>query len=166
MGTSSLGFWIVGLGMAGLVAVAVAEEPHAHAGSSLELSPPLRAGLIEEMRAIDASLRKIVSAVPRADWAAIESGAREIAGAFVLERELTEDQRRELHHALPSGFLELDRRFHGTAERLGRAARERDPELVTFYVQRMMDGCVGCHSRHAPAAFPGFGPPAPESAHP
>ncbi|KAB2967953.1 MAG: hypothetical protein F9K18_03555 [Thermoanaerobaculia bacterium] len=86
----------------------------------------------------------------------IEYGLDDSHDGFVLARQLTPEQREELHRALPPGFLERDAEIHETATGLELAAHRRQADLVPFYVHKLTEGCVGCHSRHARTRFPAF----------
>lgn len=159
-----------------LVAVVAVAQVHEHAAPRAEppaaasagvaaLSPEVRALLRQEMAALQGAMLELVPAMIAADWATIVHVAERIRAGFVLSRELTAAQREELTTRLPPGFLELDAEFHGLADGLESAAREERPELVTFYVYKLQDSCVGCHARHARERFPAFAPGHAPAAH-
>lgn len=152
-----------------LLAAVAAAQVHEHAAPRspaaaaeltgvAALSPEVRALLRQEMAALQGAMLELVPAMVAGDWETIAHVAERIRAGFILSRELTAAQREELATRLPEGFLELDAEFHGLAEGLEAAAREKRPELVTFYAYRMQDSCVGCHSRHARERFPAFAP--------
>jgi len=120
------------------------------------LSPQLRETLREEMRSIEAALTGLLPHLVRGEWEPVAELAARIEGRFVLRQELSAEQRRELHEALPDGLLDLDRRFHVHAAELARAARNQNPELAAFWLYKLTDGCLQCHSRYAHGRFPGF----------
>lgn len=122
------------------------------------LSPEVRALLRQEMAALQGAMLELIPAMVAGDWGTITHVAERIRAGFILSRELTAAQREELTTRLPAGFLELDAEFHALAEGLEAAAREKRPELVTFYTYKLQDSCVGCHSRHARERFPAFAP--------
>jgi hypothetical protein len=126
-------------------------------GPTTALSPELRAAFIAEMQHLDTGLQRAVSALARADWAALERTAVEIKGSFILEQKLDAQQLAELHRLLPEPFLELDREFHARAERLAAAARSADAELAAFWIYRLTDACASCHAQYAKHRFPAFG---------
>jgi hypothetical protein len=160
-----------------LAAVAAVAQVHEHAAPPAPvaagaasgvaaLSPEVRALLRQEMAALQGAMLELVPALVAGDWATIAEIAQRIRAGFILSRELTPAQREQLATRLPVGFLELDAEFHGLADGLAAAARERSQELVTFYVYKLQDSCVGCHSRHARERFPAFAPGhAPAAAH-
>lgn len=153
--------------LVGLTCFAGAALGHAQdtTGPIAALSPPLRAAFVAEMQHLDGGLQRAVSALARADWPALERTAREIRGSFVLEQQLTPEQRAELHGALPAPFLALDRGFHAQAGQLADAAAAADPELAAFRVYQLTEGCLGCHAQYAPHRFPGLAPAAGGHSH-
>lgn len=127
-----------------------------HQSPVLELSPPLRTALIEEMQQVDANMQRIVTSLARGDWSSLVECSKNIKGSFILEQNLSAEQRAELHAALPEEFLALDARFHETAGRLAVAAGRSDAELAAFYTYKLAESCVYCHEQYAPHRFPGF----------
>jgi hypothetical protein len=128
------------------------------------LSPELRAAFIAEMQSLDTGLQGAVSAIARADWAAVERIARAIKGTFILEQRLGPEQLNELHRVLPEHFLELDRQFHAQSERLAHAAKAADGELTAFYAYKLTEACVSCHAQYARHRFQAVTPP-PDAHH-
>jgi hypothetical protein len=142
-----------------LTTPAVGGEEPAHVVGvppALGLSPPLRTALVQEMQAVDRNLQRIVASIPRADWPTVQSAAEEIRASFILEKQLSEEQRHELERSLPVPFREMDERFHRTAAKLATAAKASDADLVTFYAYRLAELCVAWHRSYAPSRFPGF----------
>lgn len=135
------------------------------AGEELELPPKLRAALVEEMRAVQREMQRVAVALPQGDWAALHDAASRIEGSYLLKRKLSPGERETLHLTLPDAFKRLDAAFHEHAQRLAQATVVRDPELSLFYVSRLNDGCIACHSRFAAQRFPGFHPASTPHAH-
>jgi uncharacterized membrane protein len=171
---SRLSIWPVAL----ILAAAAAAQVHEHsapahapaheaapAAGVAALSPELRALFRQEMAGLQGAMLELVPAAVAADWEGVGRVASRIEGGFVLAQQLTEAQREELHARLPEGFLTLDGEFHGLARGLAAAAHERRPELVSFYVYKLTDSCLACHSRYAQERFPAFAPAAPQPAH-
>ncbi len=128
------------------------------------LSPELRELFKLEMLGLQGAMLELVPKVVAGDWEGIAETAARIRGGFVLAQKLTPAQREELHRALPAAFLERDAEFHEIATGLEHAAHRQQTELVSFYVYKLTEGCVGCHARHAQTRFPAFAPahaPAP-----
>jgi len=151
-----------------LAATAATAQVHEHAPAQgpapdpasgvAALSPGLRELFKLEMAGLQGAMLELVPAVASGDWQGIARIAARIRGGFVLAQQLTPEQRQELHRALPAGFLERDAEFHATAEALEQAAHRKQADLVPFYVYKLTEGCVGCHSRYAQARFPAFAP--------
>jgi hypothetical protein len=128
------------------------------------LSPELRALFKAEMAGLQGAMLELLPVVAAGDWGGIARVAAKIRAGFVLAQQLSPEQREELDRALPPGFLERDAEFHATAEALEHAAQRKQADLVPFYVYKLTEGCVGCHSRFARERFPAFAPahePAP-----
>ena len=144
----------------GLVVVPVhdhAAEPHG-TQQAVKLSPDLMSLLAEEMREIAAGVQGIALSLATADWGAIVETSEKIQASYILDKKLTMAQSRELEHALPVNFRELDAEFHRRAEKLGAAASAHDFELVAFHYSRLIESCARCHSAYARQRFPGFSP--------
>jgi len=61
-----------------------------------------------------------------------------------------------LHQKLPPAFRVLGQSFHQAAGMLAQAASLKNPDVVSFYYYKLVDGCVSCHARFATRRFPGF----------
>jgi hypothetical protein len=129
------------------------------------LSPELRELFKLEMLGLQGAMLELVPRVVAGDWEGIAETAARIRGGFVLAQKLTPAQREELHRALPAGFIERDAEFHEIAIGLEHAAHRKQTELVSFYVYKLTEGCVGCHSRYAQTRFPAFAPAHAPDAH-
>lgn len=152
---------IIGL-LALMASTQAAEAPPGQ--PPLQLTPSIRAALIEEMQSLARDMQLITAAIPRAEWEPIEQAATRIRGSFILEKKLSAEDRETLGKTLPDGFLLLDQRLHDDAAHLAMAAREGHADVVVFLAARMLDGCVACHSRYVGSRFPGFRP-APSEPH-
>ena len=150
---------IGGLSAGGLPAYAEGPKPP---HPSVELSPGLRDLLRTEMREIAGGMQDIALSLATADWKAIQETSTKMRASYILEKELTPAQEKELAEALPERFKQLDAEFHQRAERLGSAAAAHDPELVAFQYSRLVESCAVCHSAYARSRFPGFAPPVQE----
>ncbi len=144
------------------VTAAAPAEPIPVPRASLTLSPALLNLFRAEMRELLAGTQAIAAAIPVGDWERIASTSRQMKASYVLEKQLTPAQSRELG-ALPERFLELDAAFHARTGKLAEAAEARDPEAVVFHYGRLLEGCIGCHASYAQARFPAFGVPLPDS---
>ncbi len=142
------------LTLAILTPLANAAGPHA---VGPKLTPKLKKLLAEEMRAVNQASQQIVAALAAGDHAAVATSAQQIHDSFILEKKLTDKDKRDLEAAVPPAFLELDGAFHATAAKLAETARHKDVELQAYYFGRMLEMCQTCHSRFAADRFPAFG---------
>ncbi len=131
----------------------------------LGLSPGTRDLLLAEMRELEKGVQTLVPAIARGDWQTIADTGNRIQASYIMAQSLTEAQRHELEHELPAHFTVLDARFHREAERLVRAAEERDADLAALHFYRLLDGCVSCHTNFAVDRFPGLKPLHSPAAH-
>lgn len=120
------------------------------------LSPTIRDLLKQEMNSIKQGMTEIFHAYMEGDYKTVSTKAKNIEEGFILKQKLTQEQRQELHLALPHGFLNRDKEFHYLARMLSHTAHYEKKELVPFYYSRMMEACGGCHSKYAQERFPKF----------
>jgi cytochrome c556 len=140
--------------------VDAAEPSIAH--DDFRLSPALLELLRAEMREIAGGVQGIAFAVATADWNTIQETGARLRASYVMEKELTAEQARELVQSLPERFKRLDAEFHRRAQRLADAGAAHDYELVVFQYSRLMENCAQCHSVYARSRFPGFDTAAPQ----
>jgi cytochrome c556 len=131
----------------------------------LKLSPKLRAALVAEMAGIKTGMAELTGALATGDWVRASKHALAIRDSYILKQKLTHRELAELEHALPADFQEMDARFHRHAEALAHAAEEKNGELAGFYLGRMVESCVACHTRYATHTLPGFKVAAPAAGH-
>ena len=134
-----------------------AQDKHIEAGN-LELSAGLMDLLRTEMREILSGVQSMPSGIAMADWKKIAEISSNIKSSYILAREITPEQRKELQQKLPEYFKKLDENFHAEAGKLELAARNHDPQLVAFHYYRLIESCASCHSAYAAKRFPGFLP--------
>ncbi len=130
-------------------------EP-AHTTGVEALSPDLRDLLSQEMQALQKGMISIIPAYGSGNWAEIETTARNMKNSYILKKNLTQAQAKELHTVLPQEFIEKDQWFHYLAGMLEHAAKNKKPELINFYFSEMNESCAGCHSAFATHKFPAF----------
>lgn len=138
---------------------ALAEHPNTPAQTKGIIPTELRPLLIKEMQAIDAGMARLSSAVATGDWAEIAQIGHAIKNTYILQQQLTKQQRHQLHSSLPAAFKKLDHQFHYYAGMLHHVAKERDLDLVHFYVYKMNESCTACHAQFAAQRFTGFNEP-------
>ena len=143
-----------------LVALLVSAWPAADARGAEpvapKLTPKLQKLFAEEMVAVLQATQQIVAALAAGDHAAVTGNAQSIHDSFILDRNLTAQDHKDLETALPQAFLELDGNFHVLAARLAEAARRQDRDLQTYYFGRMLEACQTCHSQYATDKFPAY----------
>lgn len=118
------------------------------------LSEHLRAVLNEEMVALEKGMKEIFSSMIKGDYKNIEEIAATIQHSFILEQKLSSQEKEELHTKLPQNFIVLDRTFHNDAQMLQHVANAKNPELTSFYFNKMTNACVTCHQSFAQEKFP------------
>jgi cytochrome c553 len=121
------------------------------------LTPKLQKLFAEEMVAILQASQQIVAALVAGDHALVTKNAQAIHDSFILDRNLTAQDRKALETAVPPAFLELDGAFHQMAAKLADAGRHKDTELQNYYFGRMLETCGTCHRQYATDKFPALG---------
>lgn len=141
--------------------VSYGEDKHHHEISkdlsSVEsLSPELRKLLTREMQELQKGMMSLVPAYASGNWSEIEDIGTKIERSYILKQSITDAQKTELHNSLPGSFIKLDQQFHYFAGMLSHAAKNKKPELVGFYISKLSESCVSCHSQYATHKFRGF----------
>ena len=139
-----------------LSAFSVASQAEEYVKKSINLSPDLKALLVEEMKEVKKGMESLVTSVATGDWRAIAETGQHIKYSYIIKKRLTSEQKQELKKTLPAGFKSLDRKFHYYAGMLSHVAKERDIELVHYYVSKMNEACTSCHAQFASDRFTGF----------
>ncbi len=120
------------------------------------LSEHLRGVLSEEMIALEKGMKEIFSSMIAGDYEHISTVASKIQHSFILEQKLTPQEKEELHTKLPKDFIALDQTFHNDAQKLHHVSSAKNPELTSFYFNKMTNACVTCHQNFAQEKFPKF----------
>ena len=121
-----------------------------------KLSPKLKSLLNSEMQAIRGGMQSMFQAYISGQYQEVAKTARQIKQSYIIKRNITPEQRQELMSKLPKGFFETDQAFHQYAGMLAHVAEEQHQELIGFYLSKMTEACVSCHSRFATHKFPDF----------
>ena len=132
--------------------------------SPLSMSPDLLELYRAEMRQLLVGTQAIAVALPTGDWERIIATSRQMQESYVLERELTEAQVKEIA-GLPESFRHLDQEFHARTERLAAAAAAKDAEAAAYQFSRLLENCAVCHASFAQGRFPTFPSQPDEAAH-
>ncbi len=122
-----------------------------------KLAPKMQKLFAEEEVAILQASQKIIAALVAGDHATVAKNAQEIHDSFILDKNLTAKDRKDLDAAVPPAFLELDGAFHQMAAKLAEAARHKDTDLQNYYFDRMLETCGTCHRQYATDKFPALG---------
>lgn len=145
-------------GLASVALNSYAGEPAA-AGGDIQLSPAVLSLLKAEMGEIAGGMQGVPLALASADWQSIHHTSKQIRDSYIMDKQLTAAQAKELEAALPAYFKRLDAAFHQRAAKLGAAAAAHDPEQVAFQYSRLLESCTQCHATYAKTRFPGFSAP-------
>jgi len=121
-----------------------------------KLTPRLKQMLAEEMLSVKQASKQILDGLVVGDHSLVATQAQQIHDSFILERSLTEQDKKDLMKAAAPEFLMLDSQFHMTAKKLSEAALHKDYELQRIYYSRLVDSCQTCHSQFATDTFPDF----------
>ncbi len=140
-----------------MIIIALSTTLNATEKKGLEsLTPELRTLLSKEMIAVESGMKKIFSSMIAGKYEEVSTTAAQIKKSFILKQNLTKSQKMELKNKLPKEFLETDQGFHIDAGDLSEAAELEDVALMNFYVSKMTNTCIKCHSSFAKSRFPDF----------
>lgn len=128
----------------------------------MKLSDKSFDALMQEMHTVVQNVGALATSIALGEWETVSKQAKKIEASFILNKKMSEKELKDLHAALPAGFLEIDHKFHADAGKLAAAADGKDHELVSFYFYKVMEGCIACHAGYASDAFPGFSHPKPK----
>lgn len=123
------------------------------------LTPKLDRLLREEMQAIQEAMHAVHTGLVTGDHATVAEKAQAIHDSFILKRELTDSDRRDLKKAVPKRFLKMDRQFHTSAGELAEAARAGSTQRELAIFQRMTRSCAKCHAEFVGDRFPDINQP-------
>jgi hypothetical protein len=106
------------------------------------LLAPMAAHQKENMRDHLLAVQEIASAAGVGDFEAVERSARRIG--------LSDEMHRMCSHMGQGapGFTEQALDFHGSADKIGEAARAKDPAAVMRALGDTLTKCNGCHSTY------------------
>lgn len=121
-----------------------------------KLTPKLQDLLRREMISLEDASRQILSALIAGDDARVAELAEQVHDSFILQQEMTPEDKVDLMAAVPEDFVQLDRRFHELSADLASAAGSGDLISQHESFGQMLEACTTCHSRYATDRFPGF----------
>jgi hypothetical protein len=122
------------------------------------LSPELQQLFSREMRELQHGMRALVPLYVAGKLDDIATIATQMENSYVLKQNLTDSQMHELHEKLPAAFIKQDQQFHYLAGMLEHVANAGKTELVGFYISKMLETCVACHTAYATNRFPALSP--------
>ena len=126
-----------------------------HKNSNAVLLPKeLEALLLQEMNSLEKGLSQLMPEVVAGNWENIQSIGQQMHDSYILKQSLSKDQIQQLHRSLPGGFKRLDHQLHHSAGMMTHAAEKQNMELVNFYLYKVIETCVSCHSQYATDRFP------------
>jgi len=127
-----------------------------HSSGVSELSDELRILFSQEMIALKKGLLQITEAYIAGDWSTIETIALKMEQSYILRQNLSNQQMHQLHSVLSPAFIKQDEKFHYLSGMLNHAAKMEKVEMIGFYLSKVSESCVSCHSQYATHKFPKF----------
>jgi cytochrome c556 len=120
-----------------------AEHPHGSPSSHVHAMNPL----IEEMVALDAVFRDVVSGVAMSDGHRVHEALEKMHGTMEKTHEGVKHGTVTLKKNANrmNDFVTQDRQFHGKLEDLARAAHKNDSSSMLSLTKDLLDRCVRCH---------------------
>jgi hypothetical protein len=118
------------------------------------LSPELQQLFSREMLELQNAMMAMLPLYVAGKLDDIATIAAQMESSYVLKQNLNESQMHELHAKLPAAFIEQDQQFHYLAGMLEHVAKAGKTELVGFYIAKMGEACVACHTAYATSRFP------------
>lgn len=137
-----------------LLAFAVSTSSLAAEPVTPKLTDKLSQLLQQEMRAVQGGMTSIHSAMVMGQHETVAENAQQIHDSFILQQELTEEDRKDLMSAVPKGFIKLDKEFHKLAASLAEAGRNEDTKEQHRLFSKMTGNCIQCHSKYVSDRFP------------
>lgn len=108
--------------------------------------------LVEEMKALDAVFREVVSAVALGDGHRVHQALETMHGRMEKTREALHAGEVKLRKnaSKAAEFEKMDKAFHADLESLATAAHKGDQKNMTAVTKKLLDGCVSCHNQFRP----------------
>jgi len=121
-----------------------------------KLPPKVRGLLIQEMVAVLGASHEILDALIQGQDDVVAEKAQAIHDSFILQQQMSDEDRQALMAAVPESFVERDRAFHALTAQLAEAARQGDSTRQGALYGEMLGACIACHERYATDRFPGL----------
>ncbi|WP_166252881.1 cytochrome c [Marinobacter salicampi] len=123
-----------------------------------KLTDKLSQLLQKEMRAVQGGMASIHSAMVMGQHESVAENAQQIHDSFILQQELTEQDRKDLMSAVPKGFIKLDKEFHKLAAALAEAGVNENTKKQRHLYDEMTRTCIECHGKYVSDRFPAVNP--------
>ncbi len=142
-------------------AVAANHDEHGISGNEnrpdeLKLPEDLLHLLQQEMQQIESGMQLLLDHLSRGEAQNAADIAMQIHDSFILKQSLSKEQLQHLVSLLPTGFIHMDRAFHGQAKKLSEAVQQNDFTTSIKIYGDMAQACVSCHQQYAQDKFPGL----------
>lgn len=124
--------------------------------TQLHLPPNLLSVLQQEMQQVESGMQLLLDYLTRGEAQNAADIAMQIHDSFILKQSLSQEELQQLVSLLPTGFVHMDRAFHGYAKKLAEAAQQNDFAASIKIYGDMAQACVSCHAQYAAEKFPGF----------
>ena len=121
-----------------------------------KLPTNVRVLLIQEMQAVLTATQTILEGIVKGQHELVAEKAQGIHDSFILKQKMTPEDRKALMAAVPDDFVQRDRAFHELSADLVEAAQSADQARERVLFGKMVEACVGCHSRYADGRFAGL----------
>lgn len=123
-----------------------------HSQHKAAKSPASSGALVEEMKALDAVFREVVSAVALGDGHRVHQALETMHGKMEKTQEALHAGEVKLRKnaSKAAEFEKMDKAFHADLESLATAAHKGDRQKMTAVTKKLLDGCVSCHNQFKP----------------
>lgn len=146
-----IGYVGLTLAAAGLSLSTLAADP-----VTPKLTDKLSQLLKQEMRSIQSAMASIHVSIVTGEHEQVATNAQQIHDSFIMKQALTEQDKKDLMSAVPTGFVELDKNFHRLAAGLAEAAQKKDTQKQYELYNEMTGSCIACHSQYVSDRFDGL----------
>jgi len=132
--------------------VVAGSADHSHHEAPPNAATAGSGALVEEMKALDAVFREVVSAVALGDGHKVHQALESMHGRMEKTQEALHKGEVKLRKnaSKMAEFEKMDKEFHANLESLAGAARKGDRQNMTVVAKKLLDGCVACHNQFRP----------------
>ena len=123
----------------------------------LQLPENVKTVLIHEMAAITKLMGHLLEYIVQGDAISASRAAVEIRNTN-LKQEFNSQEIKQIMKILPKGFIQMDRKFHMTANELAKAVDTNDFKTAINLYSEMTQSCFNCHSAYAGDRFENLKP--------